>query len=329
MKRTVTLLIIVLVAAPACLDPGEDGNLVPPTVDNDPTLPRIALNGSLFHAETFGDPSAPVIIMLHGGPGNDYRELSRLRQPVDGARLEDRYFLVFWDQRGSGLSRRHDPGDVTQAAYDADLEALVDRFSPSRPVVLLGHSWGAMYASNFIGQHPDRVAGAVLMEPGPLTGALYEEVKGGITDMDLGSKWLNAYLWAQTTVTPDDHARMDYIRMLGMLGNSQPGYHLSTIDRMGVWRLGAVANAAVQKASMSGGKAVWDFTKGVENFRHPVLFEASELNTVIGADFQKRQMSFYPDAQLVVVPGAGHDFQWVQPEATLRPVFSYLAAIGF
>jgi pimeloyl-ACP methyl ester carboxylesterase len=135
--------------------------------------------------------------------------------------------------------------------------------------------------------------------------------------------------WAQTTVTPDDHARMDYLRLLGMLGNSQPGEHLSTTDRMPVWRLGAVANAAVLKGGMSGGKAVWDYTKGLENFQHPVLFEASELDTVLGADFQKRQLAFYPDAQLVVVPGAGHDHPWVQPEATLRPVFSYLAVIGF
>jgi proline iminopeptidase len=192
MKRTVTLLLLVLALATplACLDPSADGNLVPATVDSDSTLPRVALNGSLFHAETFGDPSSPVIVMLHGGPGNDYRELTRLRQPVDGARLEDRHFLVFWDQRGSGLSRRHDPADVTGAAYDADLEALVDRFSPSRPVVLIGHSWGGMYASRFIQTHPDRVAGAVLMEPGPLTGALYEDVKGGLADLDLGSKWL-------------------------------------------------------------------------------------------------------------------------------------------
>jgi proline iminopeptidase len=329
MKPTVTLLLLVLVTAPACLDPSQDGNLVPPTVDNDPTLPRVALNGSLFHAETFGDPSAPVIIMLHGGPGNDYRELTRLRRPVDGARLEDRHFLVFWDQRGSGLSRRHDPRDLTQAAYDADLEALVDLFSPSRPVVLVGHSWGGMYASRFIGQHPDRVAGAVLMEPGPLTGELYEEVKSGTIDVDLGSRWLNDYAWGQTTVTPDDHARMDYIRLLGMVGNSQPGYHLSTTDRMPVWRLGAVADSTLMNGGMSGGKAVWDDTKGLESYQRPVLFEASELNTATGAALQKRQMAFYPHAQLVVVAGAGHDHPWVQPEATLRPVFSYLAAIGF
>jgi proline iminopeptidase len=328
MNRTVILLLLVCVNAPACLDPSEDGNLVPPTVDNDPTLPRIALNGTLFHAETFGDPSAPVIIMLHGGPGNDYRELIRLRQAVDGVRLEDRHFVVFWDQRGTGLSRRHDPKDVTQADYDADLEAIVDHYSPSRPVVLIGHSWGGMYATSYIAKHPDRVAGAVLMEPGPLNGALDNEISGGIT-VDYGSKWLNDYVWAQTTVSPDDHARMDYDRLLGMVGNPSPGYHLSTTDRMPVWRLGAVAYAAVTKSGTSGGKAVYDFTQGLASYQRPVLFEASELDTVIGVDFQKRQMAFYPNAQLVVIPGAGHDFQWTLPEVTLRPVFSYLAAIGF
>jgi proline iminopeptidase len=328
MKRTI-LLLLLLGTAPACLDPTADGNLVPPTVDADATIPRIALNGSLFHAETFGNPAAPVIVMLHGGPGNDYRELIRLRTPVDGVRLEDRYFVVFWDQRGSGLSRRHDPRDVTAAAYDADLEALIDTFSPSRPVVLIGQSWGGQYATDFISKHPERVAGAVLMEPGPLTGALFEEVKGGIVSVDFGSEWLNDYTWGQTTVTPDGHARLDYIRLLGMMGNSQPGFHLSTTDRMPVWRLGAVAYGTLTKGGMSGGKAVWDFTRGLDRYQRPVLFEASELNTVMGVAFQKRQMAFYPDAQLAVVAGAGHDHCWTKPEETLRPVFAYLTAIGF
>jgi proline iminopeptidase len=323
MKRTIPLLSLVLfVTEPGCLDPSADGNLVPPTVDDDPTLPRVALNGSVFHAETFGDPTAPVIVMLHGGPGNDYRELIRLRRPVDGIRLEDRHFLVFWDQRSSGLSRRHDPGDVTNALYDADLEALVDRFSPTRPVVFLGHSWGGMYATRFISQHPDRVAGAVLMEPGPFTGALYETVK---PSLDFGSKWLNDYVWSQRTMTPDDQARADYLLMLGNLGNSQPGEGLSKTDPMGIWRLGAVAHSVI----MNENKGVWDFTQGLDRFHHPVLFEASELDAVLGVSLQKRQMGAYPNATLTVIAGAGHDHPWTQPEETLRPILSYLSAIGF
>ena len=312
-----------------CLSPTADGNLVPRTVDGDPSLPRVELNGSVFHAEAFGDPGAPVIVVLHGGPGKDYRGMLRLRSPVDGVRLEDHHRIVFWDQRGSGLSRRHDPAELTRANYDADLLALVDQTSPGRPVVLLAHSWGGMYASFFIGAHPDRVAGAVLMDTGPLTGALFEETKGGIQQLDFGSEWLNDLAWGQGIVTPDGHARADYIRMLGALGDSQPRYHMSTTDREPVWRLGAMANVWLTKEGMSRGKAVWDFTTGLDRFQKPVLFTGSELNEVIGAEFQRRQMKFYPQAELAVIAGAGHDHQWTHPEETLRPVLSYLSAIGF
>jgi proline iminopeptidase len=312
-----------------CLAPTADGNLVPKTVDGDPSLPRVELNGSVFHAEAFGEPAAPVIVVLHGGPGQDYRGLLRLRRSVDGGALEEHHRVVFWDQRGSGLSRRHDPGQLTLAAYDADLLAIIEHYSPGRPVVLLTHSWGGMYASFFIGAHPDRVAGAVLMEPGPLTGALFDEVKSGIQEPDFGSEWLNDLAWGQAIVTPDGHARADYIQMLGALGDSAPRFHNSTTDRMPRWRYGAVASRELMRQGMSHGKPVWDFTVGLDRFQKPVLFIGSELNEVIGAEFQKRQMKFYPQSQLAVMAGAGHDHPWTHPEETLRPVFSYLAAIGF
>ena len=70
------------------------------TVVDDASLPQIEINGVRLHAETYGDPSNPVIIVLHGGPGGDYR--SQL-----GARsLADTNFVVFYDQRGAGLSER-------------------------------------------------------------------------------------------------------------------------------------------------------------------------------------------------------------------------------
>ena len=70
------------------------------------------------------------------------------------------------------------------------------------------------------------------MDSGPLTPALFDEVKGRFTELDLGSEWLNDTAWGQSIVTPDGHARLDFIRMLGNLGDSQPGYHLSKTDRV-------------------------------------------------------------------------------------------------
>lgn len=312
----------------ACMDPDAPGSLVPRTVDEDPSLPSLEINGTKVHAEAFGASSSPVLIMLHGGPGNDYQSLLRLREPVDGVRLEDRHRVIFWDQRGSGLSRRHDAQDITGDTYDGDLLALADRFSPGRPVVLIGHSWGGMYLSDFISRHPERVAGAVLMDSGPLTGALFEEVQVGIQTLDVWSEGLNDTSWAQSVVTPDGHARLDYMLRLGSLGNSQRAYHLPDPPAP-IGRLGAVANRALQRAGMPAGRPTWDFTRGLARFSRRVLFEGAELNEATGADFQRRQARFYPNAELVVIQGAGHEFPWTHPEATLRPIFAYLAAINF
>jgi proline iminopeptidase len=321
--------LLCLLGLPGCLDPSSDGNLVPKTADEDPSIPSLSLRGSTFHAEAFGPDGAPVLVMLHGGPGGDYRALLRLRNPVDGTRLEDGHRVVYWDQRGCGLSRRHAADDVTLAAYDADLAAIIDHYSPGRPVVLVGHSWGAMFATQFIARHPEQVAGAVLMEPGPLTGKLYSEVASEIQKLDYFSEWLNDYTWAERIISPDDHARADYLFALGQFGDSQPGYHEATTDREPFWRLGAVAMNAITSGSIVDGEPAWDFTAGLERFSTQVLFEASERNTVTGVAFQRRQMRFYPSAELAVIAGVGHDFPWKEPEASLRPIVSYLADLGF
>ena len=50
-----------------------------------------------------------------------------------------------------------------------DLNSLVNRYAPGRKVFLIGESWGGMFATRYINQYPERVAGAVLIEPGRWT----------------------------------------------------------------------------------------------------------------------------------------------------------------
>jgi proline iminopeptidase len=47
----------------------EEGNLVPRTVLEDVTVPSIQVNGVRLHSETFGKPSDPMLVVLHGDPG--------------------------------------------------------------------------------------------------------------------------------------------------------------------------------------------------------------------------------------------------------------------
>ena len=325
---TATLILTLSVPVAGCFSPMESGDLVPQTVDEDPSLPQLSFNNSTFHVEAFGDEDLPVIVMLHGGPGADYRGLLGLRQAVDGRRLEDTHRVVYWDQRSSGLSQRHDADEISFALYDRDLDWIVEHFSPGRPVVLLGHSWGGMYATRYISNHPERVAGAVLIEPGPLTGELFEDIKDEIMELDFFSEWLNDLSWARGVISPDDHARADLLVLSAILApDSQPGYGVDA-DDLSFWRVGAVANAEIQNEGLDeDGVGVWDFTVGLDDFETETLFIASGDNVVLGEEFQQRQMELYPSASLTVIPNAGHEVPTTHPEQTLRAVFNYVDAL--
>jgi proline iminopeptidase len=309
------------------LDPTAPGNLVPPTVAEDLTLPAIDMNGSRFHLETFGDPANPVIVFLHGGPGGDYRGMLRLAGRYDGYSLADDHYLVFWDQRGAGLSKRHDKGVLTSDQYVADLDSLIDRYSPGRPALLIGVSWGGMFATRFINQFPERVAGAVLIEPGPLDGATMERLKNDIQDFDIGAEWLNDAAWSSQFLTPNDHARMDYERLLGMK-DGQSKFGLSTTDPEPVWRLGAAAARYVQEDGQdANGVFVYDFTTNLAAYTTPVLFVAGTLSQVLGPSLQEQQVLRYPRATLEVVNGVGHDVAWVKAAEVLAHIRIYLDAL--
>lgn len=314
-----------LVACGDLMDPEEPGYLVPATVDDDASLPAIEMNGSRFHLETFGNPADPVIVFLHGGPGGDYRSMLPMRQSFNGYSLADDHFLVFWDQRGTGLSERHDKDVLTLDIYTNDLNELVNRYAPERQVFLIGHSWGGMYATQYINEYPNRVAGAVLIEPGPLDGPTFESIKNEMFDLNLGAEWLNDFAWNSQFLSPDDHARMDYERMLG-LKDSQPRYHQQMdVNPAPFWRLGAAVNKYLEEDGKNdAGVATYDFTNNLSAYATPVLFITGSLNEVIGEAFQRQQVQHYPNASLVVVDDAGHDLEWTHTAEVLTHVREYL-----
>lgn len=93
---------------------------------------------------------------------------------VMGSRHLDRAGIanVGYDARGHGLSgAARGPSDYTYPALAADLGAVLDHVSPGgQPVVLLGISMGSHTAVRFALDHPERVAGLVLITPAHLPG---------------------------------------------------------------------------------------------------------------------------------------------------------------
>jgi proline iminopeptidase len=315
-------------AATGCepMSPSEPGALVPRTVAEDASLPAIEINGTRLHAQTMGNPANPVIVFLHGGPGGDYRDMLRLAEPRGGASLAEDYFLVFWDQRSSGLSERHGKPVLTIDQYLADLDAILDRYSPGRKAFLIGESWGGMYATAYINEHPQRVAGAVLVEPGPMEGATMERLKDKIAGFHLWDELLNDVAWSGQFLTGDDHARLDYERAIG-LRDHQPESHQSRTDPAPSWRVGAAASRYLMEDGQdASGKFDFDFTTNLGAYTTPVLFVTGSLSEILGASLQQTQVHHFPSATLQVVNGAGHDVAWVKTAEVLSHIRSYLAA---
>ena len=52
---------------------------VPPTVENDPSLEFVELQGYKFHIRTYGDKDLPPLVVIHGCPGRFQVPLSHSR----------------------------------------------------------------------------------------------------------------------------------------------------------------------------------------------------------------------------------------------------------
>jgi pimeloyl-ACP methyl ester carboxylesterase len=106
-----------------------------------------------------GRPHEPPVVLLHGAGCN----LEDVRLAL-GERLTARQRVIFVDRPGQGWSERPAGQGASPAEQAAILRKLLDRLSVER-AVLVGHSWGGTLALTFALDHPDRVAGLVLLAP--------------------------------------------------------------------------------------------------------------------------------------------------------------------
>jgi pimeloyl-ACP methyl ester carboxylesterase len=99
-----------------------------------------------------GDLASNVLIVfLHGGPGGT--AIKKIGAKAFLA-LEERYAMVYWDQRGSGLSRGGKQRKyLTLDQYTEDLDVLIDKLKkkfPTHDVFLMGHCWGGGYGTAYL-----------------------------------------------------------------------------------------------------------------------------------------------------------------------------------
>lgn len=281
----------------------DEGNLVPKTVEQDPSLPSISVNGTQLHAEAFGNPDNPLLIILHGGPGGDYRYLLNCKTFSNQG-----YRVIFFDQRGSGLSKRHPKNSYSIEVMFDDLAAVIAYYKKSvnQKVFLLGHSWGAMLATAYINKYPDEINGVILAEPG---GFVWQDILDYVKrsrSVKITSELINDMLYAEQFITgrEKEHAILDYKYALLSAADGNKDNPNGNEGKTLFWRAGAIVNQALFEI---GNREKPDWTTSLKNYTIKVLFVYSENNKAYGLAHAQKVSAPYPNVQLFKVNGAGHD----------------------
>ena len=118
-------------------------------------------DGRLF-LDVRGDPTAPPLLYLHGGPGMGCAEFMRWQ----GDRLGRHLRVIGLDQRGTLRSAPLADGEtLAESDVVADCEALRESMGIERWAVL-GHSFGGRMALRYAHQHPERITAVLFENPG-------------------------------------------------------------------------------------------------------------------------------------------------------------------
>ena len=266
----------------------------------------LELNGARFRYQEWGEPSAPVVVFLHGVllHAEPYEAIVE-RISAAG------YRVLVLDQRGHGQSAHRD--DYTWQAFVADLAAFWDALGLGC-VDVVGHSMGGNHACRFAAVHPGAVRRLVLVDA-PLAadespdepafwdatariGPPYPSGRQGsidqVTELFPRARPDALELHARELVEGDDgELRFRYMPDLAVIGHSEPAPEEE-------WAMCARVDC-------------------------PVLLIRAEHSEQLTREGAEQAVAAFRSATLVELPGSGHMVNWENPAGVADLSLAFLA----
>lgn len=152
----IAILVILLIQSPGKIESLTDKN---ENIIKDSISEKVyvKINGvSMGMVIKSKNKSNPVLLFVHGGPGMPEYPLTKT-YPTG---LDDYFSVVWWDQRGSGLSYSSDISakTMTTEQFVADTieitKYLCEHFGQDK-IYIMGHSWGSYIAIQAAAKSPD------------------------------------------------------------------------------------------------------------------------------------------------------------------------------
>jgi proline iminopeptidase len=247
------------------------------------TLP----DGYKLKVEELG--SGLPLIVLHGGPGMDH---TMFRPYLDA--LGDEFRLLYVDERGQGRSERVDPATLSLEVFARDVDLLAEALELG-PFALLGHSFGAIITT----YHATELGTAtayVISGGGESSAALDRDVEESLAALgDDGAEIAESWELEKTVTSEDELKRlMEMQAPFHFHGPPQDAFK------------DTVYSPDVLRHFANAGYGDFDYTSKLGKVSKPTLVIVGEHDATTTPRAASVLASGIPNAQLEIVPGAGH-----------------------
>lgn len=288
----------------------------------------VPIRGIPYHVRSWGrpEPAQPVLVLLHG-----WMDVSASFQFVLDAMRHDR-FVVAPDWRGYGQTGSAGADNYWFPDYMGDLDFLIDHFSPTQPVDLLGHSMGGNVATIYSGVRPERIRRLINLEGFGVAAtkpdeapARYAKWMDQLKARHRGDLDLRAYddISGVARRLMKTNKRLDRDKADWLAG------HWSRRNEKGKWEILGNPGHKIVNAQLTRVDETLEIYKRI---RSPMLFveaQDNELKTWYAgrytyAEFADR-LALIANVRKALVPDAGHMLHHDQPELVARLIEEFLA----
>jgi len=269
----------------------------------------IEVEGGTIHVVDIGpkDTAGPPLVLLHGASSN----LLTMRLPL-GDRLAQRHRVILLDRPGHGWSRA-DREKATLAGHGRMIELALQRMGIP-PVILVAHSLAGALAVRMTLDHPERVAGLVLLAPvtHPWAGGV------GIYNKAVTLPVVGRFLAHAITLPLGLLLARSGARGVFRPQPMPENFLRDTATLLLLRPREFLANARDLVGLKS---AVREQVPRYRDIRTPVVVITGDTDNTVSPDIHARSFAAtVPDARLIVLPRVGHMVQFAAAERIIREI---------
>jgi proline iminopeptidase len=273
------------------------------------------------------------IVYLQGGPGGYISDRNiKILAPLS----EDGFDIYLYDQIGSGQSERlSDINEYTADRHKKDLEELIKKIG-SEKVILIGQSWGAILATLFIADNPEKVEKVILTGAGPIQ-PMHQELlntnapdslnlrKPTYSNGEANEKSKNIRInaitfWAKSfgKKLASDKEVDDFQTYLNIELNKA-----TVCDTSKALKAESGGGFYAQVMTVQSLNKIQDTRPKLKGSKVPILLMKGQCDNQPWGSLNE-YLALFPNHQMKIIPNAGHSISVEQPELYLKTIREFL-----